>query len=172
MIKYLTLLLLPFLFCPQADARKVRQSLKIAKEKKSSSKSSKNDFGKELPAGEDSYVMLRNGSQVHFCPDSVSFAGYEKEANASSETFIIVNNSEAPLSGIKVKIIYKDLQDRMLHSRTVSQKCQIPPRESRKIDIKSWDAQHTYFYYLGNEPKKVATPYKIEIQPSAYYIED
>lgn len=171
MAKYLIALLLIVL--PHiAEARKVKQSLKIPKEKTSRTKSDKEDLGVEVAANEDSYMALPNGRQVHFCPDSISFAGYEKEANAGFESFIIINNTETSLSGVKMKIIYKDLQDRMLHSRIVEQRCFVPTKESRKIDIKSWDKQHTYFYYLGNEPRKVATPYKIEILPLAFYIKD
>ena len=170
----LSLILLLLLSVPSLSlARKVRQSLKITKEKTDSSKSkAEEEFGREMPANEDSYIMLLDGRQALFSPDSISFAGYEKEANASIETFLVVNSSPATLSAIKVKIVYTDLQDRMLHSRTVSQTCFIPPHESRRIDIKAWDKQHTYFYYLGNEPRKVATPYKIQILPLAFFIKD
>ncbi len=156
------------------EAKKIKQSLKVTKEKTSTSKtSSTKTIGqsdqKQLPADKNTYVTLKNGGQVEFCPDSISFSGYEKEASSSVETLLITNAGNVAITGVKIKIIYKDLKDRMLHSRTVTQSCYIPPFETRKIDIQSWDKQKSYFYYLGNEPKKVAIPYKVEIVPLAYF---
>ena len=155
-----------------ANARKVRQSLKIVKEKGSDKKNSDNDLGKELPADEDSFIISHDGRQIRFSPDSISFAGYEKEAGAASETMIIVNRSEATVTAIRFKITYLDMQDRMLHSRILTLRCHVPSHENRKCDFKSWDTQHTYFHYLGNEPRKLATPYKIEILPLAFFVEN
>lgn len=155
-------------------ARKIKQSLKINKEK--TTKAAKNDkfspVSRELSAEETMYIWVADNKQAVFCPDSISFAGYEKEANANSETFLIVNNSDITLSGFKIKIIYSDLKDRMLHSRTLRHDCIVPSKETRKVYISSWDKQKSYFYYLGNEPKKVATPYKVEIIPLAFFTED
>lgn len=171
MTKYIAILLLFLSFSTFSEARKVKQSLKVTKEKTSHKETEAEKYGVELPANEAT-TTLHNGRQVLFCPDSISFSGYEKEANANTESFLVSNNSYAPLSAIKIKIIYSDLQDRMLHTRTLTQPCFIPSGETRKIDIKSWDKQHTYFYYLGNEPRKVATPYKIKILPLAFFIKD
>ena len=172
MAKYLAIILLLLSCSIAAEARKVKQSLKVTKENTSSKEAEKEKYGHELPADKESYVLLPDGRQALFCPDSVSFAGYEKEANASTESFLVINHTPTNLSAIKIKIIYTDLRDRMLHTRTLTQPCFIPAGETRKIDIKSWDKQHTYFYYLGNEPRKVATPYKTQILPSAFFIKD
>lgn len=156
-------------------ARKVKQSLKITTEKKKSSSTDSigiEDQRKKLSANGTVSVTMPNDTSVLFCPDSITFAGYEKEVNSATESFLIVNNSDIEICGIEIKIIYKDLKDRMLHSRTLSQSCVVPPKETRKIYFKSWDLQKTYYYYLGNEPRKVATPYKIEIVPLAFFTEN
>lgn len=102
----------------------------------------------------------------------LKFAGYEKEPNSSTETFIVLNPTEQRILGFKVKINYMDMQGRMLHSRDEELKCDIPPGESRKFDISSWDKQHTYYYYRGNKPKKVATPFQVAIIPKEIKIEE
>lgn len=153
-----------------AEAKKVKQSLKVSKEKTTSSQTDEQPERRQLPADKNSYIILADGSQAEFCPDSISFSGYEKEANASLETLLITNAGNVSIAGVKFKIIYKDIKERMFHSRTVTQNCHIPADETRRIDFKSWDKQKSYFYYLGNEPRKVATPYKVEIVPIAYFI--
>ena len=57
------------------------------------------------------------------------------------------------------------MKQRMLHSRDYDIKCLIPSKQTRKIDIPTWDKQKTYYYYLGNKPKKIATPYNRQYHP-------
>lgn len=171
---YFACLLLSY---PMVDlaARKVKQSLKVtsAKSDTSSKKEMEHDNqGKRIDADTITFITLKDGSQVPFDPDSITFVGYEKEANANNESFLIVNNSPLSISGIEIKIIYKDLKNRMLHSRTVIHNCIVPSHETIKTYIKTWDRQKTYYYYLGNEPRKIATPYKIEIIPLAFFTEN
>ena len=166
---------------PEMEAKKIKQSLKVTKEKtsinnkgpknKGSSKSGADSDSNQLqlPADTISHVILKDGSRVVFNPDSISFSGYEKEANSSLETLLITNSGNVAITGVRFRIIYKDLKDRMLHSRTITQNCHIPVHETRRVDFKTWDNQKTYFYYLGNEPKKVATPYKVEIVAVAFF---
>ena len=101
----------------------------------------------------------------------IGFAGYDKEVNSSKESFIITNGSEELLVGVEIRIDYFDMSDRMLHSRTVRKSCYVPPGENRRLDISSWDKQHTFYYYLGNPPKKIATPFKVSIVPIKFWIE-
>ncbi|MBD5357630.1 MAG: hypothetical protein HDR88_11605 [Bacteroides sp.] len=157
----------------ELTARKIKQSLKINKEKYATTTNKDNTIPKnrELSAEESSYLWIGK-EQVLFSPDSISFAGYEKEVNANNEAFLVVNNNDVTLTGIKIKIVYYDLKNRMLHSRTLIEDCIVPPHETRKVYISSWDKQKSHFYYLCNEPKKIATPYKVKIIPLAFFIED
>lgn len=155
-----------------AMPKKIKQSLKVKKETAVNPVTGEDYIpGKKIDLSE-------NNSLVE--PDSISgkyigqlrFSGYEKEINSKKESFLISNNSHDLIHGLKVRIVYLDMNGRMFHSRETSNKCNLPQGETRKIDIPSWDNQNTYFYYLGNEPKKVATPFKVEIIPLAVWIEE
>lgn len=116
----------------------------------------------EAPSGEDEEVRnLRN----------CSFSGYDKEPNSNKESFILMNPGPYVITGYEVKIEYLDMQGRMLHSRKVTLPCFVPPGENHRFDIPSWDIQHTYYYYLGNAPKRVATPFQVRFLPQAIWIE-
>lgn len=169
--RFLLLLCLILFVSGITPARKIRHSLKIEKEAK------KPETGKELLEGIE--VTLKDSLNSTQMPiewlgklKKVSFAGFEKEANSNKESYILVNPTDLNICGYKVKIDYLDMQGRMLHSQMVTERCDVPPGESRKFDIKSWDSQHTYYYYLGNEPKKVATPFKVSFHPIAYWIKE
>ena len=153
-----------------SDAKKIRQTLKINKENNKTKKDKKQDLYITVNANDTLRVISATGDSILFTPDKISFAGYEKEINSSKESFLIINRSESTLSNINANIIYKDMKGRMLHKRELNLVCDIPPHESRKIDIPSWDSQHTYFYYRGNEPKKIATPYIVEFEAISYKI--
>lgn len=100
----------------------------------------------------------------------VRFAGFDKEPNSSMESFMLQNPSGNTITGFEVRVDYLDMQGRMLHSRTIKESCDVPPGETRRFDIKSWDTQHTYYYYLGNAPKKVATPFQVIFYPVTFWI--
>ena len=93
----------------------------------------------------------------------LSFSGYDKPTTSSQETFHITNLTDTLIRKVGIRLTYRDLQNRMLHSREAEVECDIPAGETRIASIKSWDIQHTFYYYLGPEPKKTATPYKVNI---------
>lgn len=154
-----------------AEGKKVKTSFKIEKEKKE-----KNEkvtvlkmIGEEVPVSTSSTETDEDVIPLNIS-NKIRFVGYDKEINSSQESFIIVNETDYEVTGFRVSIDYMDLRDRMLHSRDIERPCEIPPGESRKIDIPSWDTQKTYYYYLGNEPKKVATPYKVLFHPQSFWV--
>lgn len=146
----------------EMDGRKVKTSYKIEKENKDKkhSKDASTSFMAEGVELEADYEGLKG----------ISFVGYDKEVNSNQESFIIVNDSKMNLTGYHVRIDYLDMRDRMLHSREVKRTCVVPAGESRKVDISAWDTQKTYYYYLGNEPKKVATPFKVVFHPKSFWV--
>ena len=147
-----------------SEAKKIKNSFHIVKDSKSV-KDSKFDKEKTLQIDGIEIVVADPDKTL------ISFAGYEKEANASKESFIVSNASDTTIVGCEIRLDYLDMKHRMLHSRTLKVPCNLPPGESRKLDIKSWDTQHTYYYYLGNEPKKVATPYQVSFTLLSYWVE-
>lgn len=158
---YISLVVLLFMGSEQVGAKKIKNSFKI--EKESTLKSSK----KVLPEGERIDLTDSINSPGPGC----KFSGYDKEVSSGMESFILTNPGEKTITGFQARIDYLDMKGRMLHSRIVEERCYVPPGESRRIDIKSWDPQHMYYYYLGNEPRRVATPFKVEIRPEALWVE-
>ena len=151
------------------EGKKIRHSLKIEKETKEiSTRREENPSGRKICLA-DTIGIIQEDKEMIEELKKVSFAGYDKEANSSQESFVLINASGVGITGYEVKIEYLDMQDRMLHSRTLKKRCDVPGGESRRFDIKSWDTQHTFYYYLGNEPKKVATPYKVMFYPLTFW---
>lgn len=162
----LIVLLLPGI--SYVSAKKIKQSFRIDKVKEKIDAQT----GKDIKIIE---IILTDTlshdpdeiSRIHLLKQCI-FSGYDKEANSSKESFLLTNNAQDTIVGFKVRIDYLDMQGRMIHSREVEERCEIPMGETRRIDTKSWDIQHTYYYYLGNEPKKVATPFKVSFTPQLY----
>lgn len=155
-----------------ADAKKIRNNLKIERETKVKTEKQESIIsGKEINLA-DTVEMTREIEAVRKALKACSFSGYDKEINSSHESFILVNPSEEVITGFEVTIDYLDLKGRMLHSRDLKEACEVPPGESRRIDVRSWDRQHAYYYYLGNEPRKVATPFMVKFRIKSLWIED
>lgn len=155
-----------------ADAKKIKKTFKTGRKTGTSASSSHEDSfqGLKVEAAEKSFSGAWRGKEFTFCPDSISFSGYDKNISSPKEAFLITNTSPVALQAFRVRIDYYDMNGLMLHSRTCSAECMVPPGETRKTDIPTWDRQHSFYYYLGNEPRKVATPYKVTITPLAYWV--
>lgn len=165
----LSVLALTFSPAQTLHGKKIRQSLKITAQDSCTQPKETAD-GNGLDASIPHLLTLPSGDPATFIPDSIRFAGYDKEASASKETFLIINNSPFDITALRLKIVYRDIQGRMLHSRTIHHKCTVPHGETRKTDISSWDTQHSYFYHLSNEPRKSAAPYKVEFIPLSFFV--
>lgn len=94
--------------------------------------------------------------------DMVRLSGYDKPLRSSQETVLVTNGFDRTLLSVDMTISYLDLQGRQLHGRVVGLPVVIPPGATRAVRFKSWDAQRSYYYYLGQKPKVDAvTPYKV-----------
>ena len=140
------------------DAKKIKESYKIEKDSKASTHTLKD-------------AKFKGREIVYSDSLNVGFSGYDKEPNSSQESFILMNSTDKTVTGFNVRIEYLDMQDRMLHSREVKLPCYVPEGENRRFDINSWDTQHTYYYYLGNAPKRVATPFQVKFTPLSIWVE-
>ena len=174
-MKLLRILIIVLMFSSllYMDAKKIKTSLKIDKEMKGKMKSHDQViFGREVILDNNTSNLnkedfTKEGEDLKKC----IFSGYEKESNSNLETVLLTNPTEYLIKGFKVMIEYLDMQGRMLHSRELTQICDVPSEETRKFDVKSWDTQHTYYYHLGNSPKKVATPYNVSFIPLAFWVD-
>lgn len=159
-LKHIILIFLPifitFFYSEIIVAKKIKQTHKIDIENsRKSSASGKHTSGKIKKA---LYV-----STDTLLKDSIHFSGYDKPINATKESFLVINNSRHNIKKVGIRLTYLDLNDRMLHSRETEAECDVPSGETRLLSIPTWDRLHTFFYYSGPEPHRVATPYKIAI---------
>lgn len=99
--------------------------------------------------------------------DSTAFviSGYEKALRSTKESFFITNRSTCVADRLVLRIEYNDMQGRMLDQRVETIDIDIPPDETRKVDLPSWDKQKVFYYHLSSPPRGTsqATPYKVAI---------
>lgn len=173
------ILLMSMLFIPAPlHGKKVKTSLKVEKrsrsKKETAAKASQQFEGIPVEILPDGYAVMANGEAkdtiTWLQPSDIVIAGYDKPANASRESIHLINSSSHTIQAIRLNITYSDMQGRMLHRRTVTSQCMVPGGETRKIDFPTWDSQKSYYYYLGQEPKKIATPYSVAIDMTGLWI--
>lgn len=97
-------------------------------------------------------------------PDSgmIAIAGYDKPLNSRKETFFVTNHYARSLKSLTVELNYYDMQSRQLHSAVHSIVCEIPKGETRQVQVKSWDVQSGFYYYLSAKPRRQATPFIVK----------
>ena len=172
LISFVLILFLLFTSNMHLEAKKIKNSFSIKKEKKSDHIKLDESSVREINL-QDSILTPAQESLRQELINGCVFAGYDKENSSSVESFNLINNSTYHLYGFSVRIDYKDMNGRMLHSREVNVPCNIPEGETRRIDIRSWDVQHTYYYFRGNAPRnKVATPFQVSFTPLKFRIEE
>ncbi len=144
--------------------KRVKTSHKQWKETKTEQLERKSDIVlKEGKTGED---------DTHYFSEVIC-AGFDKEASSSVESFFISNSSDKEVIGIDLEITYYDMKGRQLHRRLEHLTTYIPVGETRKIDIKSWDKQHTFYYHKNNRPsKKICTPFDIKFRIKALFLKN
>ncbi len=73
-------------------------------------------------------------------------SGYEKSQQSTTECFFVTNHTSHTITGITFTISYYNMRGEQLHSRTETVRCDIPPSETRKLDIRAWDRQKLWYY--------------------------
>lgn len=95
----------------------------------------------------------------------IGLYGYEKAQQSTKETFFVTNRTERTIVSMIFSISYYNVAGEMLHSRTEVVRCDIPPAETRKIGIKSWDSQKLW-HYVGSHARHsdFSNPYDIRMR--------
>lgn len=115
------------------------------------------DSTREAPAPPDT-LTLADGN--------VTVGGYDKPLRSDRETMFLTNHTGATLAAVELEIVYTTADGRELHRRRVWARCGIPPGATRKIDLRSWDVQHSFYYLRGVTPRRNrVTPYDVAIIP-------
>ncbi|MCM1503806.1 MAG: hypothetical protein NC127_01220 [Muribaculum sp.] len=116
-------------------------------------------------SGRDDILDLTNAIPAD--TDSLIIASYDKPLRSLRETFFVTNHYDSDLTSVTMEFTYKDDDGLMLHSRTVTIVCRIPPGETRQLYTTAWDRQYTYYYHGTRiKPKsKGAISYYVDISP-------
>lgn len=104
---------------------------------------------------------------IYFCSrvnPAIRFYGFDKTATGTQESFFVSNGLDRPISEMELQITYLDMKGRQLHRRNVRLECDIPGGETKRIDIKSWDSQKSFYYHKSIKPKRQATPFRVRIE--------
>lgn len=101
--------------------------------------------------------------------DQITFSGFDKPANSSTESFFITNNTNRTLTGVSLYIEYLTPDGRQLHKQFLRLSCNIPPNETRKTDVRSWDTQRS-FHFEKSAPSRRSAPFSVRFDPVAYYL--
>lgn len=142
------------LFCSgEVFARRVNTNIKVEQEE-------------EMVAGSflvtvDACDTCNSGYSV----EQLVFSGFDKPLSSVRESFFITNTTDCRLINLNIDIEYITLDSMQLHKRTVEIPCDIPPGETRKIDIKSWDNQKSFYYYKSAKPRRNATSFDVRFYP-------
>lgn len=142
--------------CSGMEARKVALRLKVPQELQKGAL--------PAPGGEplDSVAMA-------VVADSIRFAGFEKNASSTVESFFVTNNSNVAIRRMSVRITYRDLEGRMLHRREEDLDVELPQAETRRVSLKSFDTQKNLYYYRSNPPRKGGMPFTVDIELTAIW---
>ncbi|MDE6027755.1 MAG: hypothetical protein K2G23_06770, partial [Muribaculaceae bacterium] len=102
--------------------------------------------------------------------EDIEFSGYDKKLTSSSESFFVTNRSNRTITAIELTIDYLTLDGRQLNKKFHKIQCAIPPGETRMVDVKSWDTQHSFYYEKSAPARAAGTPFTVKFYPSAFYL--
>ena len=98
----------------------------------------------------------------------INFIGYDKKTNAAKETFFVDNSSDINLSSLEIEISYYNKAGKQIHKRKVEINQLIPSKETRMVDIPSWDTQKSFHYTNSTASSKGSTPYTVRFKVISY----
>lgn len=107
---------------------------------------------------------VAEGDSVDVAEGDFTLAGFEKPLRSRRESFFVTNNTDRDIISLRVRLIYYDLDDRMLDTRTVDAAVDVAPGETSRVYIRAWDLQDVFYYYRSARPRSgVATPFKVSV---------
>ena len=150
---------------PTLHARKIKTRHSLPKNKEKTSKA-------DSPQHSDSIISLTTDSLIFTekIRPAIRFYGFDKTLGSTMESFFISNGLDYEIKGMEIQITYSDMKGRQLHKRNVSLECVIPPKETMRTDIKSWDTQKSFYFHQSAKPKRQATPFTAKIELISIFI--
>ena len=135
-----------------------------------SAKESKEEKKGKQTAGSFRVDVSEASSDDKYHLGQISFSGFDKKLNSGSESFFVTNRTDRTMTVIMLEIEYLTPDGRQLHKQFHEVKCHIPPGETRKVDIKSWDTQHSFYYVKSAPAKASGSPFTVRFLPQAFYL--
>ncbi len=102
--------------------------------------------------------------------DQIQFTGFDKTLRSGKESFFIRNITDKVLTGVVLYIDYRTPDGRQLTKRFLKLTCSIPSGETRKVDIPTFDTQHSFYYMDSEHRGRRGNPFKVIFDPVAYYL--
>ncbi len=98
-------------------------------------------------------------------PDSVVVSGFEKPLRSTRETMFVTNNTGRPLTALTLSIEYLDMRGRQLHRAVHTVAEAIPPGETRRVSVDSFDHDGLFYYHLtgSNARSGHPTPFDVRV---------
>ena len=143
---------------PSLDARKIKTKHSIPKQSQKSPKEA-------IYTTSYSIISIYSDSVIFvekFRP-AIRFYGFDKTVTSNLESFFISNGLDNKIAAMELTITYLDMKGRQLHKRNVKIECEIPPHETIRTDIRSWDTQKSFYYHQSVKPRRQATPFEVKI---------
>ena len=106
----------------------------------------------------------RDGESYEKIAEQLTFMAYDKRASADKETFFVDNGSALNLANIEVEISYFSESGKQIHRQKVELEGPFPARQTRKVDIRSWDTQKSFHYAKSAASKNGSTPYTVRFK--------
>ena len=103
-------------------------------------------------------------SEFEKVAEKLTFMAYDKKASADKETFFLDNGSDKSLSVVEIEISYFNAAKKQIHKRVVELSQDFPAKETRRVDIPSWDLQKSFHYINSVPSKKGSTPYTVRFK--------
>ncbi len=152
----LTIVMLFIFVSPEANARKIKTKHTVSK---------MTGTEKETRDNGQSLIVFTADSMIfeEKVKPFIRFYGFDKTVGSSVESFFISNGLEMPIDGLEIEIIYSDMKGRQLHKRRVILDINVPPGETIRTDVKSWDSQKSFYFHQSAKPKRQATPFDAKI---------
>lgn len=180
---YIFLLLIIALPC-DLSARKIGYKIKSTNKEKTAKSSGKSGayigvVAKDITPADTVGDMVNGSFMVaSYCEscnngyrlDQLKFSGFDKKLRNSKESFFIKNLTDRTLTGVVLYIDYRTPDGRQLTKRLLKLTCDIPSGETRKADIPTFDAQHSFYYIDSESSKRGGNPFKVTFDPVAYYL--
>lgn len=100
--------------------------------------------------------------------NAVSLVSFIQDRPYGNATISIRNNLDIPITSIKARIVYKDMNGEVLDYQDIERKIDIAPKMSRTFNIKSFGDNADYVYYKSKNTSLYDRKFKVDFVLQGY----